>query len=550
MRRFLRMLLNRAFTMTATGSVILMALALVAILGPMLHRGVGAVFFRGTYEFRRMQRTEELFARGDREALARESREIAAAQAPVYEILNGPFSMALDSALTVQDVRRVYRELGKQLDNRIESGSITRDDKMRIRRAARKLRDALQESLETNDNETALAGLAQVREAQGDPRFAGTVLEKYFTIAADYGKVVRAIDLGKRDEYRKHFLVVKDTLRRLLGPASGETASELMQNRYGATRWDRVRPLLDQLLWEEQWVPAENSGDLVKKRTPRADRFRGTDIERLFPLVAGNIEKMTHPRSTFYWQYFIDDSPPGHYFGGVGPEIVGTLLLTVLTMLFAVPIGITTAAYLVECARENLFVRFVRMCINTLAGVPSIVFGLFGLAFFMVTLQPALGLHEGSSILAGSLTLSVLVLPIMIRASEEAIRAVPSSYKEASLALGAGSFRTFMTVTLPAALPGVLTGIILSMSRAAGETAPILFTAAVASRLGIPDSILEGGTRALSYGAYDIAVGDRIGAQVPHNQYGMIMTLILLVLVLNIAAILVRSRMSAKLRGA
>ncbi len=141
----------------------------------------------------------------------------------------------------------------------------------------------------------------------------------------------------------------------------------------------------------------------------------------------------------------------------------------------------------------------------------------------------------------------MLVLPVVIRASEEAIKAVPQSYKEASLALGAGKFRTFVSVTLPAAAPGILTGIILSISRAAGETAPILFTAAVA--VGpVPETITQP-TRTLSYGSYDIAVGDRLAAQVPHQQYGMVMTLIILVLVLNLAAIIIRGRLETKLRG-
>ena len=178
------------------------------------------------------------------------------------------------------------------------------------------------------------------------------------------------------------------------------------------------------------------------------------------------------------------------------------------------------------------------------------------LAFFLGWLPDLLERSFGSSVLskesnifAGAMTLGLLVLPIMIRASEEAIRAVPTTYKEASLALGASGFRTFMVVTLPAGLPGILTGIILSMSRAAGETAPILFTAAVAFRMGLPDSVFEGGTRALSYSSYDIAVGDRTAMDFPHKQYGMISTLILLVLIMNIAAILLRSRVARKLRG-
>jgi phosphate transport system permease protein len=135
----------------------------------------------------------------------------------------------------------------------------------------------------------------------------------------------------------------------------------------------------------------------------------------------------------------------------------------------------------------------------------------------------------------------------MIRSSEEAIKAVPATYKEASLALGAGKFKTFILVTLPAALPGILTGVILSLSRVAGETAPILFTGAIA--LGpVPKSIFES-TRTLSYGSYDMAVGDRLAMMVPHNQYGMVASLILLVLCLNALAIILRTKLFKRLHG-
>jgi phosphate transport system permease protein len=256
---------------------------------------------------------------------------------------------------------------------------------------------------------------------------------------------------------------------------------------------------------------------------------------------------MLKPKFTFYWQYFIDDSTDGHYFGGVGPEILGTLLLTILAMIFVIPLGIISAAYLVECASDGIIVRIIRMGINTLAGVPSIVFGLFGLAFFVLYLFPSVGLPSKPCILAASLTLALLTLPVMIRASEEAIRTVPKSYKEASLALGAGAFRTFVTVTLPAALPGILTGIILSLSRVAGETAPILFTGAFAFG-SVPNSVFDQ-TRTLSYGSYDLAVGDRIAMMVPHNQYGMVVTLVLLVLCLNAVAIVLRGRIFKRLKG-
>ena len=225
--------------------------------------------------------------------------------------------------------------------------------------------------------------------------------------------------------------------------------------------------------------------------------------------------------------------------------MLGTLLLTLLAMCFSIPLGVISAAYLVEYAGDNVVVKIIRVCINTLAGVPSIVYGLFGLAFFVtyVTKQPC--------ILSASMTLALLVLPVIIRASEEAIRAVPQTYREAAMGLGAGKFRSFLTVTLPAAGPGILTGIILSLSRAAGETAPILFAGAVA--LGpIPNFTGKWWlqpTRALSYGCHDITVGDRLAMMVPHKQFGMVMTLIGLVLCLNIVAIVIRSRMSKKLKG-
>ena len=285
----------------------------------------------------------------------------------------------------------------------------------------------------------------------------------------------------------------------------------------------------------------------MRRDKPRRELFAGTSLEPLFPYVEARIDEMLEPRFTAYWQFFMDDNVNSHYFGGVGPEILGTLLVTVLGMLFVVPLGVISAAYLVECASENSVMRVIRMCINTLAGVPSIVFGLFGLAFFVLFLFPLLGFESKPCILAASMTLAILTLPVMIRASEEAIRAVPQSYKEGSLALGASPFRTFATVTLPAALPGILTGVILSLSRIAGETAPILFTGAV-SYGDVPNSVFDP-TRTLSYGSYDMAVGDRLAMMVPHNQYAMVVTLIALILALNAVAIVLRSRVFKKLKG-
>jgi phosphate transport system permease protein len=226
--------------------------------------------------------------------------------------------------------------------------------------------------------------------------------------------------------------------------------------------------------------------------------------------------------------------------------MLGTIYLVLGAMLFAVPLGIVTAIYLAEYAGESHFVSMLRTCISSLAGVPSIVFGLFGLAFFINTMQ----VSQSKSVLAGALTLAVLVLPTVIRASEEAIKAVPPTYKEASMSLGASKWRTILTVILPAALPGVLTSVIISMGRAAGETAPIIFTAAVS--VGKPLAVwqtLSQPTPALPWNIYNLATEHQAIDEIRHVQYGMVLTLVALVLILNLTAIVIRARISKKLRG-
>ena len=188
----------------------------------------------------------------------------------------------------------------------------------------------------------------------------------------------------------------------------------------------------------------------------------------------------------------------------------------------------------------------IRICISTLAGVPSIVFGLFGLAFFLNTI----GVSESKSVLAGALTLALLILPTIIRSSEEAIKAVPNSYKEAALGLGAGRWHTIMTIILPAALPGILTGMVISMGRAAGETAPIIFTAAVS--IGAPIALMETLTQptpALPWNIYNLCTEHEAVDEIRHVQFGMVFTLIAIVLLLNLIAIIMRARISKKLRG-
>jgi len=225
--------------------------------------------------------------------------------------------------------------------------------------------------------------------------------------------------------------------------------------------------------------------------------------------------------------------------GGIFPVIVGTIFLTLLCMIVVIPIGVTTAIFLAEYAKPGVLLNMVRMSIYTLAGVPSVVFGLFGLAVFVVVL------NLGMSLLAGSLTLAIMVLPYIISTSEEAIKAVPYSFKEASLACGATKWQTIRKVILPTAMPGILTGSILGTARVSGETAPIMFTAAAFFTPGVPRSLFEP-VMALPYHIYVLATAGTFIEETRPIQYGTALTLIVLVLGMNLLGIILRARQRGK----
>jgi phosphate transport system permease protein len=227
--------------------------------------------------------------------------------------------------------------------------------------------------------------------------------------------------------------------------------------------------------------------------------------------------------------------------GGILPCIVGTLCLALSAMIIALPIGIASAIYLHEYARPGRLLRTIRLGINNLAGVPSVIFGLFGMAFFVTWLK------FGVSILAGALTLGALSLPVIISASEEALRTVSQTYREASLALGATKWQTICKVVLPAALPAILTGSILGLSRVAGETAPIMFTAAVFFSPNLPRSIFDK-VMALPYHIYVLATAGTEIEKTRHLQYGTALVLIILVLGMNLCAIIYRSRLRRRMK--
>jgi phosphate transport system permease protein len=223
--------------------------------------------------------------------------------------------------------------------------------------------------------------------------------------------------------------------------------------------------------------------------------------------------------------------------GGILPAIVGTFYLTLGTAVFSVPLGIGAALYLSEYATENRWTRLIRLAIINLSGIPSVVYGLFGLGLFVIFLQ------FGTSILAGSLTLSIMTLPVIISTTEEALRSVPQAFRVVSISLGATRWQTIQRIILPQALPGMLTGVILGLERAAGETAPILFTVAAFFLPRLPHSPLDA-TMALPYHLFVIST--QVPGMPVKIQYGTALVLLAFVLSMNILATVIRSRARAR----
>src|SRR5678816_2392555 len=223
--------------------------------------------------------------------------------------------------------------------------------------------------------------------------------------------------------------------------------------------------------------------------------------------------------------------------GGIYPAIVGTVVLTLVASIFVVPLGIAAAIYLAEYARDTRLTRTIRIAIINLAGIPSVVYGLFGLGLFVLFLK------FGTSILAASMTLSIMTLPVIISTAEESLRSVPQAFRTVSISLGATRWQTIRRIVLKEALPGILTGVILGLERAAGETAPILFTGAAFFLPRLPGSPFDA-TMALPYHLFVIST------QVPEMpikiQYGTALVLLVFVLTMNLIATVIRSRARAR----
>jgi len=503
MRLETRKLLDKAFSGLGLIAIAVMAAALLCILTPIVWRGSKAFVFKGTIEHRRVML--EQFGRGLPDRFNAEMARAAEARAPVYLMLEAfaKETEALRASLeTEMDAKKELAKVRKSEARALQHAGGSPDEVEKLEAEEDRLKDEAKE-LKT-----------RIREIE--------------------------------DERSEPFEAVKDAVKELLGPVPGQKIPVLIRQQYGQTRWDRTQIKLHEVIYAEEWDYSTPGVPGIRVEKPRVDQFRGTELEPLFRYIEENIEAMMLPKRTFYWQFITDTSRDSHIFGGIWPEVLGTIYLTLGAMIFAIPMGVIAAIYLCEYSKEGRVVSFLRICISTLAGVPSIVFGLFGLAFFLNTIQ----VSDSKSVLAGSLTLSLLILPTIIRSAEEAILAVPRAYKEAALGLGAGRWHTILTVILPAALPGILTGVVISMGRAAGETAPIIFTAAVS--VGAPLKLwetLNQPTPALPWNIYNLCTEHEAVDEIRHVQYGMVFTLVAIVLLLNLFAILMRARISRKLRG-
>jgi phosphate transport system permease protein len=248
-----------------------------------------------------------------------------------------------------------------------------------------------------------------------------------------------------------------------------------------------------------------------------------------------------HGAGVISWSFLSTPPTEGMTAGGILPAIVGTLCLVAGSMVVAFPLGVLSAIYTTEYAGHRKMVKFIRVMTNNLSSVPSIIFGLFGMALFVNFLG------FGDSILAGSLTLGLLVLPLVIRTTEEALKAIPDSFRTGSLALGASRWQTVWRVTLPMAFPNIITGLILAIGRVSGETAPILFTVAAYFLPKLPSGLFDQ-VMALPYHLYVIATsGTQLEATRP-IAYGTALVLIIIVLLMNLLASLLRRRFSRKVK--
>ncbi len=284
------------------------------------------------------------------------------------------------------------------------------------------------------------------------------------------------------------------------------------------------------------FLTSKSSGDKVRQ-TIGFNLLRGITILTALPIIGLVTFIIIKGAPALSWEFLSTAPSNGMKAGGILPAIIGTLYLTLGTAVFSIPLGVAAGIYIAEYAQDNWLTRIIRIAIINLAGIPSVVYGLFGLGLFVLFLK------FGTSILSASLTLSIMTLPVIISTTEEALRSVPNSFRVVSTSLGATRWQTIWRIILPQGLPGIVTGIILGLERAAGETAPILFTGATFFLPLLPTSPLDA-TMALPYHIFVIST--QVPGMPVSIQYGTVLVLLIFVLGMNLIATLIRNRARAK----
>ena len=567
MKTSTRKILDKSFSALALSSMAIMCAAAVAFLAPIIINGSGAVWFKATVEHFKFLR--EVLDRGSAQELAAMTEKSDAAREKLYSLMRAyesPADFKKISGAIASARRAAFAEAAKKSAEFVKildenKGAASAPVIKKFGEGIFADYSGLVSGAAKRSSSPAMAEfLAGEKEALQDG--ARAVLEDFAKIrklsVLEKGRMRRELpaaaleNLGaaseKVSEDNAAYAAFKEGVWELLGPMTqaDKEAAKMMRRKFGQTRMDVARKVLGESVLRIRVNSTDSSGRQTSESVLVAERFKGTPLAEMAKCAEENFTAMMQPRNTFYWGFLFDSPYDSNIFGGIFPMILGTFYLTVGAMIFAAPLGIVAAIYFSEYAKNGRVINFLRMCVGTLAGVPSIVFGLFGLAFLINTVK----VSESKSVLAGSITLALLILPTIIRSCEEALKTVPNSYREAALGLGAGKWRAICTVILPAALPGMLTGIIISMGRAAGETAPIIFTAATSTgaAIALADVFTEA-TPALPWNIYNICSEHEMADKIEHVQYGMVLTLIAIVLLLNSVAIVLRDRLQKKLRG-
>ncbi len=563
MKTAYRKILDKSFTYVAYASLAVIALAILTFLAPIVYRGVGAVIFNATVEHEKflIENLGRSPTKSDEERIKLSNE----ARAPLYEMMGkyeSPSDTAFDAKINTafdaafESMKKHSQELlsslelkgaerGKriaQISEKIWADYIGEVDKASSDAKKDGTSFALIKVLKGQDERLADAVRREVAYLNSIKKL--NFMQKSLIRRNASAGIKKHIDavVSELDEQNAAYKTFKEGIVKLLGQPDikSKDAVNLLRQKYGQTRMDMARSALEDSVLTISVKAKDSGGAEYIKRVKAAEFFKGTKVGEMAEYIEENFDAMLQPHMTAYWGFFFDEPFDSNIFGGIWPMILGTFYLTLGSMIIAAPLGIAASIYFSEYSKGGKSVEFLRICVGTLAGVPSIVFGLFGLAFLINTVK----ISEGKSVLAGCVTLALLILPTIIRSCEESLKAVPNSYREAALSLGANKWKAIRTVILPAALPSMLTGIIISMGRAAGETAPIIFTAATSTGAALAISeIFTQPTPALPWNIYNICSEHEMAERVSHVQYGMVLTLIGIVLLLNAIAIVIRARL-------